>query len=91
MLYLVPLQQRGCRPRTTRTMHTASFEYPGLYAMLQHIAPDLKTEQPGDLQCHMCIRAHGCSRTHMPRCTVCTACTARAAPSYTSNKIHAQN
>ena len=60
------------------TAHTAAFKSPGWSAMLQNTAPGLGTERRGDLQRHMRIRAHGRSRAHMPRCTMCTV---RAAPS----------
>ena len=64
-----------------RTTHAASIKYPGFYAMLLNIGPGLETERHGDLQRHMRIRAHGCSQTHMPWCTMGTARTVRAAPS----------
>ena len=57
--------QRGCRPRTARPAHAASFKYPGFCAMLDNIAPGLGTERGGDVQ-HSC--APGVMDADVPLC-----------------------
>ena len=78
-------QKGPCRAKMNASQHStegaarAPRSRPGSDAMLRNIAPGRAAERRGDLQRHVGIRAHGRSRTQMPRCAVCTA---RAAPSF---------